>query len=264
MEKLTVQTNIDISISVVSHGQIHLITNLLSDIDKYCQHLSLELILTLNLKEILPFDINCFSFPIKLIVNLVPNGFGANHNHAFAQATGQYFCVINPDIRLYDDLFLALIKCFKQPLVGLVAPLVVSNSGNVEDSARFFPTPFKILCKVFGGGKGSDYVMKGQVIYPDWVGGMFMLFPRKIFENLIGFNEQFFLYYEDVDLCARLRLKGYEIILCTAAKVIHDAQRTSHKSLKYFKWHLISMLRFFCSAVFLKILWQKLTRVKVK
>ena len=253
-----------ISISIVSHGQIHLVENLLHDIHKYCQDLSLELILTLNIEEILPFDVDSFSFPIKLIKNPVPNGFGTNHNHAFVQATGQYFCVMNPDIRFSDDPFPALIECLKQPLVGVVAPLVVGNSGNVEDSARFFPTPFKIFCKVFGSGKGSDYVIEEQVIYPDWVGGMFMLFPREIFENLKGFNGQFFLYYEDVDLCARLRLKVYEVVLCTAAKVIHDAQRTSHKSLKYLKWHLISMLRFFCSAVFLKIFWQKLTRVKVK
>jgi N-acetylglucosaminyl-diphospho-decaprenol L-rhamnosyltransferase len=253
-----------ISISIVSHGQIYLINNLLNDIHKYCQNSSLELILTRNIEETLPFDVDSFLFPIKLIENPAPNGFGTNHNHAFAQATGQYFCVMNPDIRLYDDPFPALIECLKQPLVGVVAPLVVGNSGNVEDSARFFPTPFKILCKVFGGGKGSDYVIEGQVIYPDWVGGMFMLFPREIFENLTGFNEQFFLYYEDVDLCARLRLQGYEVVLCPVAKVIHDAQRTSHKSLKYFKWHFISMLHFFCSLVFLQIFWQKLIRVKIK
>ena len=257
-------TSAIISVSVVSHGQIDLIKNLLNDINAFCQESSIELILTLNIEENLPFATDNFVFPINVIRNTSPLGFAANHNQAFKRSTGQFFCVVNPDIRLNEDPFPALLSSLQDSTVGVIAPLVVSNGGHIEDSARFFPTPFKILCKVFGGGKGSDYVMKGQVIYPDWVGGMFMLFPHKIFENLTGFNEQFFLYYEDVDLCARLRLKGYEVVLCTAAKVIHDAQRTSHKSLKYFKWHLISMLRFFCSAVFLKIFWQKLTRVKVK
>lgn len=254
----------EISISVVSHLQIHLIKNLLYDINKYCQGSSLKLILTLNLEEMLPFSVDGFSFPIKVIRNPLPLGFAANHNQAFTQSTGQFFCVMNPDIRLNDDPFSALLECLKLPLVGVVAPSVVGEYGNVEDSARFFPTPLKILCKAFGRCKGSDYVIKDEPIYPDWVGGMFMLFPREVFEKLNGFNEQFFLYYEDVDLCARLRLLGYEVVLCPAAKVVHDARRSSHGSFRYLKWHLTSMLRFFCSVVFLQVFWRKLTMKNVK
>lgn len=264
MNKINIKPNKLISISIVSHSQIDLIKDLLADINKYCNASSLELIITLNLSEILPFDVDSFFFPIKLIRNKAPKGFAANNNQAFSQATGQYFCVLNPDVRLINDPFPRLIECLNHSSVGVVAPLIVDYSGHVEDSARVFPTPFKILCKVFGYGKGSDYVIKDQVIYPDWVGGMFMLFPRAIFENLKGFNEKFFLYYEDVDLCARLRLQGYKVVLCPEAKVIHDAQRASHKNLKYFKWHFISMLSFFCSVVYLQIFWGKLIRAKVK
>lgn len=253
-----------ISISVVSHGQISLIENLLHDINEYCDGSSLELILTLNLEEKLSFTADSFSFPIKVIRNPIPLGFAANHNQAFAKAAGGFFCVINPDIRLNNNPFPELLECLQQTTVGVVAPLVVGNSGNVEDSARFFPTPFKILCKVFGGCKGSDYVIKNEPVYPDWVGGMFMLFPHEVFEKLNGFNERFFLYYEDVDLCARLRLKGYEAVLCPSAKVIHDARRSSHSSFRYLKWHLTSMLRFFCSVVYLQVLWQKLKKANVK
>ncbi len=252
-----------ISISVVSHDQVGLVKNLFNDIDAFCQESSIELILTLNLKEALPFVKNEFSFPINVIRNTSPLGFAANHNRAFARSTGQFFCVINPDIRLKDNPLPVLLSNLQDSTVGLAAPLVVSSTGAIEDSARVFPTPFKIICKAFGGCKSGDYLIKGEPIYPDWVGGMFMLFPRETYEKLHGFNERFFLYYEDVDLCARLRLLGYQVVLCPSAKVIHDAQRSSHTNFKYLSWHIASMLRFFCSAVFFKTIWKKLTKAQV-
>ena len=254
----------EISISIVSHVQAHLVTILLDDIDKKCRNNLLEVILTLNLEEALPFVENNFSFPINVIRNTTPLGFAANHNQAFTRSTGQFFCVLNPDVRLNENPFPALLSSLQDSTVGVVAPLVVNESGKIEDSARVFPTPFKIIRKTFGGCKGGDYLIKNEPIYPDWVGGMFMLFPREVFNKLNGFNERFFLYYEDVDLCARLRLQGYQVVLCPNAKVIHEAQRSSHKSLKYLSWHIASMLRFFCSSVFFKIIWKKFTRENAK
>lgn len=253
MEEIVSSCNADISISVVSHGQINLIACLLHDIEKNCQLASIELILTLNLDETLPFTTNTFSFPVKVICNVKPLGFSANHNQAFAQATGQYFCVMNPDIRLPEDPFSVLRACLNDSSIGVVAPMVVSTSGNLEDSARRFPSPLKILCKVFGKCRGSDYVVKDKILFPDWVGGMFMLFRRDVFELLGGFDQKYFLYYEDVDLCARIRLQGYEVILCPDARVVHEARRDSHRKLKFFAWHLTSMLRFFLSPVYWRL-----------
>ena len=87
-----------------------------------------------------------------------------------------------------------------------------------------------------------------------------MLFRREVFEKLRGFDERYFLYYEDVDLCARLNLQGYAVALCPAATVVHHAQRSSHQSIKYLRWHLLSMLRFFVSLPFLKIFWRRLIK----
>ena len=248
------------SISIVSHLQGRLVANLLADIERYCAGEALEMILTLNLPEELPIVVDDFSFLIKIIYNPAPLGFAANHNQAFTHASGQFFCVMNPDIRLGDDPFPALLSCLQDSSVGVVAPIVVGDSGEMEDSARRFPTPFKILCKAFGGCKESDYVVGDEPVFPDWVGGMFMLFPRDIFKRLDGFDQRFFLYYEDVDLCARLRLLGYGVVICPNAKVIHAARRDSHRNFKYLKWHLASMIRFFCSSPFLKICRLRLTR----
>ncbi len=261
MGTIAVEQSPEISISVVSHAQIHLIEYLLHDINQHCRALLIELILTLNLDETLPFAADSFAFPIKVIRNPIPMGFATNHNQAFTYAAGQFFCVMNPDIRLNNNPFQALLAYLQDSsAVGVVAPLVLDTNGAIEDSARRFPTPLKIFCKAFGRCKGSDYFVKNNPIFPDWVGGMFMLFPREVFKKLGGFDQRYFLYYEDVDLCARLRLKGYEVAVCPDAKVVHLARRSSHHSFKYLKWHLMSMMRFFCSTLFLKIFWLRLTK----
>ncbi|MBI3480404.1 MAG: glycosyltransferase family 2 protein [Nitrosomonadales bacterium] len=249
-----------ISISIVSHLQGRLLNALLLDLDKFSRSYPLEILLTLNLPETLPFSPDDFSCPVNVYTNPAPLGFAANHNRAFARSSGGFFCVMNPDIRIEADPFRALLDCLSDAAIGVAAPLVLGEDGAMEDSARHFPTPLKILCKAFGGCKGSDYSIADQVILPDWVGGMFMLFRREVYEQLGGFDQRYFLYYEDVDLCARLRLLGYEVALCPAAQVVHHAHRSSHRNLKYLRLHLASMLRFFMSRPFLKICWQKWLR----
>jgi len=71
--------------------------------------------------------------------------------------------------------------------------------------------------------QGSDYAIGEESIHPDWAGGMFLLFPRTLFEGLGGFDERYFLYYEDVDICARLTLLGRRVVLCPRARVVHHA-----------------------------------------
>jgi len=249
-----------VSISIVSHLQGEMLHELLNDLDEYCKQYPIEVLLTLNLPEDLPFESGSYGFPVIVHTNDRARGFSGNHNHAFARANGQLFCVMNPDIRLIGDPFPALISCLQNPSIGVSAPVVLGEGGAMEDSARRFPTPLRILCKALGGCGGSDYPVKDKVVFPDWVAGMFMLFRREIFEESGGFDERYFLYYEDVDLCARLRLRGYEVALCPGTRVIHHARRSSHRSLKYLSWHLASMMRFFISAPFLRICWQRCTK----
>lgn len=250
MEKIADSVSMLLSVSAVSHGQMSLISGLMQDIQKHCKHLKVEFILTLNLDEPLPFVGSDFFYPLKIIRNLTPKGFGANHNQAFKLASGQFFCVINPDIRFGSDPFSALLANLSHSCAGVIAPLVLDPDGNVEDSARRFPTPSIILSKVFRQRKQVDYSVSDQPMMPDWVGGMFMLFPRRVFQQLHGFDERYFLYYEDVDLCARLRLAGYQVAVRPDSKVVHHAQRSSHRSLKFLRWHMASMLRFFLSPVY--------------
>ena len=241
-----------ISVSVVCHGQMALVSQLMQDLSSHCLQTNFELILTLNVEEQISLDFSTLAYPVKLIRNVAPLGFGANHNQAFTQSNADFFAVVNPDIRLSADPFQHLLPFLGDPVLGLVAPLVLGESGQIEDSARRFPSLWMILSKLFGAPGVTDYPINKASptpIYPDWVGGMFMVFPRSVFEKLGGFDESYFLYYEDVDICARLKILGQRVALVPSAQVVHVAQRSSHRSFKYLLWHVGSMTRFFLSPV---------------
>ena len=241
-----------LSLSIVSHGQIELVSLLLADIKMHCDAAAVEVILTVNIPEHLPVTPETFPFSLTVIQNLVPQGFGRNHNQAFRQARGEFFGVINPDVRIGSDMFASLLAGLNLPSAGVVAPLVVNPLGAIENSARHFPTPLTILCKLFGRCQGADSLSGEAPVDPDWVGGMFMLFRCDVYQQLGGFNEKYFLYYEDVDICARIWLNGLRVALIPEAKVTHEARRSSHQQAAYLLMHIRSMARFFWSVTFFK------------
>lgn len=234
----------EITVSIVSHGQAGLIKALLKDLDDLGMGDCLkEVIITVNIPEDHQFEMG--SAPIKLIANDSAKGFGENHNAAFKQSETRYFCVLNPDIRLNQNPFPALLESIQAHQGGVVAPRVVDAEGNLEDSARPFPTIYSLFRKLCGNKSAGRYGADVLPDSPDWVAGMFMLFDCKAFSSVDGFDEKYFLYYEDVDICARLRKAGWHVRYCPKTSVTHDARRDSHRKLRYLKWHLSSMLRFF-------------------
>jgi len=232
-----------VSISVVSHGQAGMVGNLLADIAEHVLT-PIEVVLTLNVPETLPFDPARFAFPLRIVENATSRGFAVNQNAAFRLGQGRFFCVLNPDIRFDRDPFPGLLECLRDPTIGVAAPLIRDPAGSIEDSARRFPTPWTILRKALVGA-GVEYASGADVIYPDWVAGMFMLFPHDVFEEIGGFDERYFLYYEDVDLCARLAISGRRVAVCPKASAVHAARRQSRRSARYLCWHLSSMMRYF-------------------
>lgn len=233
-----------ISVSIVSHGQGGLVNLLLEDLRKF-DGLS-KIILTLNIPEEAPPVANQLRDRVIILRNALPQGFAKNHNSAFAYCETPYFCVINPDVRIHDNPFPELVSAIEQNNVGMSAPLVTDREGNVEDSMRLFPTPFHILLKAVSHQNDAYKLKEGDSRFkPEWVAGMCMLFRRDVYEEIGGFDEGFFLYYEDVDICVRLWKKQIGLIACPKVTIIHDARRASHRNLRYFRWHLGSMMRFF-------------------
>lgn len=234
-----------ISISIVSHGQAELVKQLLADLDGLANKTVIrEIILTLNILEEAEFTLE--NLPLQIIHNRFPKGFASNHNTAFEQSNGDYFCVLNPDIRLIDNPFLTLLEDIQKLKLGMIAPSIVNLNGQLEDSVRRFPTISRLVKRLFTGKHDIyAYTQTDELFYPDWMAGMFMLFDREAYQAVNGFDEGYFLYYEDVDICVRLWQKSLPIAVLPKTHVIHQAQRQSHKQLKYLRWHIGSMLRFF-------------------
>lgn len=245
-----------ITLSIVSHLQQDLVKALLDDLEKFCSD-DVNVILTLNKQETLAYSLDDYSFPIHVIKNTNPKGFGANHNYAFNFCNSLYYCVINPDIRLSSNPFLILISEINQYDAALIAPMVCSPDGYIEDSVRKFPTPISILKKMVNKNILPDYSVSKVIVNPDWVGGMFMLFKTDEFKSIGGFDEKYFLYYEDVDICMSLHGSGNSIVYSPSTSVIHAARRSSHKNIRYLKWHVKSMLRFFTKSALKYIFWAK-------
>jgi N-acetylglucosaminyl-diphospho-decaprenol L-rhamnosyltransferase len=235
----------ELSLSVVSHGHGVMIERLLGDFEGI-SGTSFEVIITINVPES-GFGSASRPFPVRIIENASPKGFGANHNAAFAVANGRYFAVVNPDVRAPHLNLKAMLELFRRQSLAAVAPAVRSSTGAYEDSARRFPTALGLLRKACPGPRELDYrvpLEEGQPFDVDWLAGMFVVFRDEAFAAVGGFDERFYMYYEDVDICRRLWMRGWSIMLQPAAVVIHDAQRASHRHPRHMRWHAASMLRY--------------------
>lgn len=226
-----------ICISIVSHGHAKMLPKLIGQILR-CQDVN-QVIVTFNISEQvdLPADKR-----MQYIFNPSPRGFGSNHNHAFKFCTETFFCVLNPDIDLQINPFPRLLSTVKKYRAALIAPLIVNFQGKVEDSIRYFPAFHSLIGKLLFG-KEHCYSINDHTLpfSPEWVAGMFMLFKSNVFERLHGFDERYFLYYEDVDICIRVWRLNLRIYVDPSVSIIHNARRDSRKNFLFMKTHLRSM-----------------------
>lgn len=232
-----------ITISIVSHAQVRLVEGLLGDLLN-CPEVS-RVVLTSNVPEREPEVPAGLKRRTVVLRNLKPKGFGANHNAAFSFCESAYFCVLNPDIRFEGNPFPPLLDCLEGG-GAVCAPMVIATDGSKEDSVRYFPTIGRLCAKFFGVSDGCYSYERNDVPFcPDWVAGMFMLFSSKDYRAVGGFDEKYFLYYEDVDICARIWRAGRKVVFCPQVAVTHFAQRASRRNPRHMYWHMQSMFRYF-------------------
>ena len=233
-----------LTLSIVSHGQRDLVCALLRDLDRNVRT-PLCAILTENIPESSFRALPSCGFPLEVLRNARLKGFGANHNGAFARCNTELFCVLNPDIRIESDPFGALLDAMREPSLAAIAPNVIDPLGRSEDHARSFPTIWEITGKALGLSRSRITTAGREIYHPDWIAGMFVLFRSTAFAKVGGFDEGYFLYYEDVDICARFRELGLRVAVCPSVHVVHAARRSSHRDLRYSLRHARSAARFF-------------------
>jgi N-acetylglucosaminyl-diphospho-decaprenol L-rhamnosyltransferase len=245
MNKSALNENL-VTVSIVSHGHCEMLLDLLRQIAKKSVGVA-HVILTHNIPSVLEVNSSVFPFKITIINNLKPIGFGPNHNQAFKFCDSKYFCVLNPDVEFLENPFDELIHCLLDVTVGVVAPSTVDGDGVLEDTFRFFPTPISLFRKLAFGDKGIYPLNSGNdLVRPDWVAGMFLLFRKSVYKELHGFDKSYFLYYEDIDICLRVWKLGKSVVLSRRSLIVHNARRDSHSSPRFIIMHLTSIFRFFC------------------
>jgi hypothetical protein len=230
-----------ITLSVISHEQHALVDALLADLAGINAPELARIVVTQNLPEPRPAVNDPRLPPVHVVGNAHPCGFGANHNSAFAYCETEYFAVVNPDIALTTNPFPLLIDALRRG-AGVAAPLSYEPDGSASDTARRLLTPMELLRRRLPG-----YAPPREV---EWIAGVFLLFRRDAFSAIGGFDEGYFMYCEDADICARLRLAGWPLAFVRDAQVVHAAQRASHRHLRYLGWHLSSLLRLWRSEPF--------------
>jgi len=240
----------ELVISIVSHGQGHLVELLLADLAEidFSIFTSVSTLVTLNIEEDEGFLVKYLD-EIVIIRNVRPQGYGSNHNQAFSVSGGDFFVVMNPDIRVGSSFASHI---FKESEIdwGCMAPRVLAPDGSIEDSARRYPSLFRIGERVLLNRRTPDYqisMTNRELIPVDWVAGMILIFKSSVYQSLKGFDDNYYMYLEDADICRRSNELGYTVVLNPDFSIIHDARRNSLKSARHFQWHLRSMIRFIFS-----------------
>jgi len=232
-----------ITASVVSHGQAPLVNTLIEDLIRHPSPHLRRLIVTINVPEAEALRTDTAPFEILVVRNESAHGFGANHNRAFQHCETAWFAVLNPDLRLGGDALGALLQA-SAPSVGLLSPMILDADGDPADAARRLPTPWRVAARRLRRepqGPDADF---------DWLAGMCLLANAQAFRALGGFDERFFMYCEDTDLCLRMMQAGWALRWVKRIQVVHDARRQSRRSLRYLSWHIESMLHLWFSRSF--------------
>jgi GT2 family glycosyltransferase len=177
---------------------------------------------------------------------LIPNphntGFAAGVNLGASRAAGRYFLVVNPDTVVSVGLIGALAAALDaHPDVAIVGPRIFNGDGTLQPSARRFPDVTTGL-----GGRMSwltrvapnnwltrrnlDASRATEPVEVDWVSGACMMIRRSAFDAVGGMDERFFLYWEDADLCRRLRTAGYRTMYVPTVSAIHAGASGSRRA----------------------------------
>jgi N-acetylglucosaminyl-diphospho-decaprenol L-rhamnosyltransferase len=156
-------------------------------------------------------------------------GFGANHNTVIRATEGRYVYVLNEDTTANDWAFDRIVAYLDaHPRVAALGPRLVYPDGRLQDSAWRFPTPLVSTLGLLTVGKVGVKQSGGERPHPvDWVMGAALVLRREALDEVGLFDEEFFLYSEEVDLQFRLRQAGWEVHYFPDATVVHHESQFS-------------------------------------
>ncbi len=183
-------------------------------------------------------------FPeVILIQNNNNVGFASANNQGATLAQGEYVCFLNPDTIVAPDTFVEIIdKAKKLPHAGLLGPRLINGMGNyLHESKRNIPSPLTSLRRLFGIKLGhvknyyADHIPTASTSYVDVLVGAFMLVRKGHFDAVGGFDEDYFMYGEDLDLCYRFKKSGHQNYYIGSIVAIHYRGESTDRNATYIK-----------------------------
>ncbi len=186
------------------------------------------------------------------------NGFGFGHNNNLLHSEEEFFLIFNPDIILKrDDLLRMLDNLESDPSISLLVPKVLNPDGTIQHLTRDRVTvfdyalrfiPFKLVKKLFAKRLASyecRNLPNDRFVDIRIGSGCFMLIRGSDFKEVNGFDDRYFMYFEDYDLCLELKMSNKRIVYTPFSSVIHYYERGAHKNSNLFKIFIKSMIKYF-------------------
>lgn len=197
------------------------------------------LVINNDLRVIFPEIKNENGIKVTVINNKKNTGFAGGHNQGFRFAlkkNSDFHMIINNDVIVNKNLLKELINCFKNNKnVGIASPKIYFTKGHEYHKDRYSNDELGKVIWYAGGitdwdnlinkHRGVDEVDKGQFdkdCETEFATGACALLPREVIQNVKGFDERYFLYYEDGDINMRIKRKGYKVFYCAKAKMWHN------------------------------------------
>ena len=179
-------------------------------------------------------------------------GFGKGHNLVLDKIKSDFHLILNPDVSFSSAVIPALIEELKNDVnVSFITPKVLYPNKELQFVCRKHPTFFdlinrklKITTKQIENNEYRNQDLE-KSFYPAFIHGCFMLFKTADFKQLQGFDERYFLYMEDADLCRKIQKTNKKILYFPNVEIIHQHQKGSSKSIKLFLYHLSSAFKYF-------------------
>ncbi|MCL6100227.1 MAG: glycosyltransferase [Bacteroidetes bacterium] len=234
----------DLSIIIVNYNVKEFLLNMLDSVQKATKTISAEIIVVDNASDDGSVESIKEKFPsVKLIVNEKNVGFGAANNIAMLHASGKYFLLINPDTIVREDTFIKMISFFEQnPEAGIAGCKVLNADGSLQLACRRgFPGPWTSFTKVMGlstlfpksrlfARYNLTYLDENKTYEVDAVSGAFMMLRKEVYDKIGGFDQEFFMYGEDLDLCYRTQQAGYKVFYVHSTEIIHYKGESTKRS----------------------------------
>ena len=234
----------DLSVIIVSYNVREFLQQCLHSLEKAGEGLSMEIIVVDNASGDGSAEMVRREFPrVRLIENRDNRGFSRANNQAVRIAGGRYLLLINPDTLAREDTLAAMIAFMEaHPEAGAAGCKILNPDGTLQLSCRrSFPTPWVALSKITGLGRlfpgsrlfGSynlTYLDPDRTAQVDALSGSFMFLRRQALEQVGLFDEQYFMYGEDLDLCYRIKKATWKIYYVPDTQIIHYKGKSTESS----------------------------------